>query len=490
MAIRPVKSRFNLQVLTEGQVTQIHNATAKILNTVGMQIRSEEMLKLLGKKGARIDEESSRVFFAPELLKELTDQAPKELHFGARDPENDLYLDGKTSYLGVDGCGAEYLEWDTDIRRPSTKADVATIVRIADAIPELSYIWQPVTAREEHILSSPIHEVQAEWQNTTKHIMQMTAVTGDQARALVDMTTAVQGSSEELRARPALSAFQCSISPLTYDGGSLDASKVYGEAGIPCGYMVMPITAATAPASVAGTLVGSNSEIVGGVAIHQLLNPGSPTFYGSCATMMDMRSGAAACGGPEDIFYQLANTQLAHSYGLPGIIGTFASGSKTHDFQAGAENALAGMSSILGGTDLCSGAGLLYGARVFSPVQMLLDADLFKLIAEFGEGYDFDEEHMALEVIENVGPGGHFLGEQHTRDHMRDFYYPAYFNRQMWEDWEEAGKPQPADMAREKIQEILETHVPTPLPDDVEAEFTKIVADLDALVLAQDTDDY
>ena len=91
MAIRPVKSRFKLEVLTEGQVSQVQNATAKILSTVGMQIRSDEMLKILGQKGARIDEVSGRVFFAPELLKELTDQVPTNLHFGARDPENDLY---------------------------------------------------------------------------------------------------------------------------------------------------------------------------------------------------------------------------------------------------------------------------------------------------------------------------------------------------------------------------------------------------------------
>ncbi|MEX0991476.1 MAG: trimethylamine methyltransferase family protein [Actinomycetota bacterium] len=488
MAIRPLKSIFNLDVLTDGQVEKIKQATLQVLDEVGVQIRSDEMLAELGKAGARTDDVSGNAYFSPELVNESLALAPRELHFGARDPENDLYLDGETSYLGVDGCAAEYLEWDTDIRRPSTKTDVATIARIADAIPQLSYIWQPVTAREEHVLSSPVHEVQAEWHNTTKHIMQMTAVNGDQARSLVEMATAIQGSNEELRKRPVLSAFQCSISPLTYDGGPLEAAKVYGAAGIPNGFMVMPITSATAAASVAGTLVGSNSEIIAGIVIHQLLNPGAPTFYGSCATMMDMRSGAAACGGPEDIFFQAANAQLAHSYSVPCIIGTFASGSKTHDWQTGSENGISGMASALGRADLCSGAGLLYGARVFSPVQMLLDADLFELIALFAEGYGFDEEQLAIDVIKNVGPGGHYLGEEHTLKHMRDFYYPAYYNRQMWEDWEEAGKPKPEEAARDKIREILETHVPEPLPDDISAEFDKIVARLDEKVRAEDED--
>lgn len=488
MAIRPVRSKIRINVLSDEEVERIHRASLRVLDTVGVEVRSDVMLKELQALGARVDEATSRVTFDPKHSEELIAMVPGEVSFAARDPENDIVIDGESGYLGVDGCAAEILDWETDVRRPSTKADVAMIARLADAIPQLSYIWQPVTAREEHVLSSPLHEVQAEWENTSKHIMQMTAVNGDQARGIVDMAQAVVGSAD-LRDRPVISAFQCSISPLTYDGGPVEAAKVYGEYGIPCGFMVMPITSATAPASIAGTLVGSNSEILGGVLLHQLMNPGAPTFYGSCATMMDMFSGATACGGPEDIYFQAANAQLARRYGIPSNIGTFCTGGKASDFQAGAENAVSGMASTLSGVDLYCGAGLLYGARVFSPVEMLLDADLFEMIAQFAEGYEYDEEALAVEVIERVGPGGHFLGEAHTLDHMRDFYYPAYFNRTTWEDWEATGKADPTVKAKEKIREILASHEPEPLPDDVDKEFRKIVSRFDEKVRAEDDDD-
>ena len=148
------------------------------------------------------------------------------------------------------------------------------------------------------------------------------------------------------------------------------------------------------------------------------------------------------------------------------------------------------MASILGRVDMCSGAGLVYGARVFSPVQMVLDAELMELIAQFAEGYDFDEDHLAVQVIEDVvsNKTGHFLGEEHTMRHMRDFFYPQYFDRQMWEDWEAAGKPRPEDKARERIAQILEEHEPEPLAEDVDAEFTRIVAALDKKVREEDED--
>jgi trimethylamine--corrinoid protein Co-methyltransferase len=191
---------------------------------------------------------------------------------------------------------------------------------------------------------------------------------------------------------------------------------------------------------------------------------------------MDLKSGAATCGGPEDNFYQMASTQIARHYGIRSIIGTFASGAKFHDWQVGMENGISGSASCLSGPDLFSGAGLLYVARVFSPLEMVLDAETFGLLARFKDGFSAEPEDMALEVVAAVGPGGHFVAEQHTLDHMHDFWQSEIFDREPWEAWDAAGRPDVIENARTKLRDILGHHTPEPLPDDVSKELDDIIA--------------
>ena len=228
--------------------------------------------------------------------------------------------------------------------------------------------------------SEPLHNLEANLNNTGKHIVMMTAVTPEQAVASAEMAAVAVGGEQALREQPILSAFQCSVSPLVYDGGPLAAAVEFAKADVPSGFMVMPILGATSPITRAGTMVVNNAEVIGGVIAHQLLAPGARTFYASAVTTMDLWSGAANCGGPEDLVFQMSNAQLARAYGLKSMVGTFATGSKTSDWQGGVENALSGFASWIAGVDMASGAGLLYAARVFSAAQLVLDAEVWDLI--------------------------------------------------------------------------------------------------------------
>jgi trimethylamine--corrinoid protein Co-methyltransferase len=254
------------------------------------------MIERLGRAGARTDPDAGRVRFPKDLVEAALEQAPPTLLLAARDPALDLVLDGSNGYLAVDGNAAEILDLDTGERRGSTKADLAEIARVADALPQIGLLWQPVAARDEPIDVQPLHEIATEFANSTKHVQLMTAAKPEQARGAVEIARLVAGGDRELRDRPVLSAFQCSLSPLTYDGDPLEAAAVYGEAGVPCGFVSMPIACATAPATPAAALVVSNAEVLAGIVSLQLLVPGAPTFYGACGTVMDLRTGAAAPG--------------------------------------------------------------------------------------------------------------------------------------------------------------------------------------------------
>ncbi|OGN80671.1 MAG: hypothetical protein A2X23_07360 [Chloroflexi bacterium GWC2_73_18] len=475
--IRSLPFNHRLDILSEEALAKVHAETLTVLERVGVNVRSPHFVEALAREGAVVDRAAQRVRFPPEMVEAAVRRAPRSFSLAARDPALDLPLDGRQGWLSIDGCASEVVDLETGERRPSTRDDLARATRLADALPEIAFVWQPCAARDVPVPVQPLHELRTQFAGTSKHIQLMTAVTGDAARGSVEMARLVAGGDEALRGRPIVSSFQCSISPLVWDEGPLEAAIVFAEAGIPAGFVTMPLTAATAPATPAGALVLTNAEVLSGIVILETLVPGAPTFYGSYTTVMDLRSGGAACGaGPEDLFYQMATAQLARHYGVPSNIGTFASGSKAPDWQAGLENGLSGMASYLGGADMLSGAGLLYSGRVYSLVEMMLETEIFGLIRHLVAGVRFGPDDLAGPVIEAVGPGGHFLAQRHTLAHMRELWMPRSFDRRSWEEWEADGRPEPADRARERVRAILAEHRPAPLEPGLEPELDAVIA--------------
>jgi trimethylamine--corrinoid protein Co-methyltransferase len=475
---RPVRSlplSRRLDVLSQGDVEKLHEQTLILLERVGIGVGSEKIRQALAESGASVDEDAKRVRFSPTMVEEAVGRAPRSYVLASRTPGADLDVSGERGYLTVDGCAAEIIDIETGERRPSTKEDLAMATRLADAIPEVSFLWQPVAVREVPEKVESLHEIHVQFANTGKHIQMMTAVTESAAKGVIEISKVVAGGADELRKRPIISAFECSLSPMSYDEGSLEAAVVYAKAGVPCGFVVMPISCASAPATVGGTLAQSNAEVLAGIVVLETLVPGALTFYGSCATVMDLHSGTAACGGPEDLFYQMASAQMARFYNIPASIGTFATGAKTPDWQAGVENGLSGLASALAGADLICGAGLLYSASVYSFEQLLLDTEIFRLLCHLFGAPSAAVDESFMPVMESVGPGGQFLAERHTVDHMRRLWMPRFFDRKSWEEWEAAGKPGPRQAAREKVRQLLSAHEPPLLEEGMEKEIHGII---------------
>jgi trimethylamine--corrinoid protein Co-methyltransferase len=210
-------------------VEAIRDATAEVLWRTGIQVRSDSLLAQLGAAGAVIDEEDGRARFPKDVQAGALATVPGDLPLASREPGLDLVLDGTRGYLGVDGNAAEVVDLETDLRRASTKADVAAGTRIGDALPQIGYVWQPAVSREMPVPSEPLHNLEANLNNTGKHIVMMTAVTPEQALASAEMAAVAVGGEQALREQPILSAFQCSVSPLVYDGGPLAAAVEFAR---------------------------------------------------------------------------------------------------------------------------------------------------------------------------------------------------------------------------------------------------------------------
>jgi trimethylamine--corrinoid protein Co-methyltransferase len=473
--IRPVTNpKLKLTVLRPDDIRRIHEATLKIVETVGVKFPSPRALDIWEAHGARVDRATEIVKIPAALLESALRTAPPTYTLAARDPSQDLPLDGNHVYLGTDGCGFEIIDIATGAKRRSTVRDVADIARVADNLEEVAFHWVPVSAQDCPPETRGLHEILAIWSNSTKHVQTESIYSGREARAAVEMAAVLAGGRDALRKRPLLSIMQCTISPLAQDSGSLEAALVGAEAGCPVGFMTMASCGSTGPATMAGNLAVGNAEVLSALALIQLAFPGAPVYYAAAQTVMDMRSGAYTGGGPEDFLFGAASNELAKFYHLPLSMGSFATGAKEPNWQAGLENSLSTFMASAVMSDMLLGVGLLNGSTFWSFEQMIMDCEIFSIIRKMMEGIPVNDETLALEAIREAGPRGDFLTNDHTLRNMRGLWLGKLLDRRPYSVWE-SKRDGARDWARDRAKAILASHQPVPLDPKLEAEMRKII---------------
>jgi trimethylamine--corrinoid protein Co-methyltransferase len=470
--------KLSLNVLTPAEIKRIHEATLHIIEKVGVRFPSKRALEIWAANGATVDFHKLIVKVKPHIIEDALKKAPPAYLLGARDPQQNCPMDGNHVFLGTDGCGVEIIDLHTREKRTSVLQDVADIARVADATEEIAFHWVALSAQDKPAETRGLHEIKAVWENSTKHVQTESIYNEREARAAMEVAIAVAGSKEALRQRPVLSLMQCTASPLGHDGGSLDAALIAAEHGVPTGFMTMAANLTTGPATLAGNLAVGNAEVISGAALIQLAFPGAPVFYAAAQTASDLRNGAYTGGGPEDFLYGAATNVLADFYNIPLSMGSFATGAKEPNWQAGLENSLSTFMACVVMSDMLLGAGFLHGSRIWSFAEMMMDCEIFSIIHKMMQGIVVDDETLALEAIAKVGPGGSFLTQKHTRQHMRDIFLPQFLDRRPYAEWE-AKKDDARDWALEKARKTLATHQPDPLDAAVSAEMAKIIAALE-----------
>jgi trimethylamine--corrinoid protein Co-methyltransferase len=283
------------------------------------------------------------------------------------------------------------------------------------------------------------------------------------AKGTVEMAAAIAGGKTALRKRPIISNFQSTISPLTCSAKGMEAALVFAEAGVPVGFVTMQIGCATAPATIAGNIALGNAETLAAITFVQLFYPGAPCFYGSYATMMDLKTGGMTSGNPEDFLLQAAAIQLAQHYRLPITIGTFGTGAQSDGWRSGVENAISGAVNLFARGDMLCGAGLLDGATLFSFEQLIKDCEIYDMLRFVSQGMTVTPETLALDDIQAIGPQDHFMLSDHTLKHMKDIWQPIVKGRPPVNPTTIPGVSQSDATAAEKAREILKNHTPAPL---------------------------
>jgi trimethylamine--corrinoid protein Co-methyltransferase len=377
---------------------------------------------------------------------------------GARVPALDMELDGSSFYCATDGCGVETIDFDTRERRPSVKDDVAKMARVADYLSSIGFYW-PIVSAQDHAATAPLHELDASFGNTVKHVQTETVMDEPMARYAVEMARVIAGDEETMRERPPLSSLVCTIAPLAQDRGGMESALVFAEAGLPVGFMSMANAGSTGPATLAGTLVAADAEIVAAMVLIQMAHPGAPVYHSMMPGIMHPRTGGYLGTAWEGDLLYAAGVELAHAWGVPTLAGIFGTDAEVPGWQQAAEAGSTFLLTALCGADTGSGMGLTESCTLLYPEALALDTDIYHRVRIDVAGLDTGSEALALDVIKNVGPRGHFLREPHTRDHVRK----RKFSDLVAQPQLDGSYRDPIEVAREKTDWILENHHPKPL---------------------------
>lgn len=467
-----MKQPLQFRVLSESQLEELHSAALEILRRTGVDILEEEARELLREAGAKVD--GSRVRISPGLVEWATRAAPSQVVICDRNSTPAMYLERRKSYYGTGSDTHNVIDPYTGERRVAVKADIAKVARVCDYLPNIDFVMCMGIANDVTESISDLHHFEAMVNNTKKPIVS-TAWNLNNLKDIVEMAEVVAGGPEALRCNPSMVLYLEPISPLQITLEATEKLLYMASKGLPVIWTPGQVGGATSPMTIAGALAQGNAEALIGLVITQLKREGSPVIYGGCALPMDMATMLAAYGAPEFMLSVAAWADIAHYYRLPvwGYAG--CSDSKVFDQQAALEGAMNTLMATLSGQNLIHDVGYIESGLTTSLEQLVSSDEVIGMAKQIAKGIEISEETLALDVIDTVGPGGHFLGEEHTLRHFRENWFPALIDRSNYESWVGKGKKTLGQRANERVREILEAHVPEPLPEEVRGKLKAII---------------
>ena len=466
------------QPLSPKNIETIHDASLTILEKTGFRFEDglAETIDLLEANGATVDRDLSRIFLPRNLVMAQTRKAPEQVMLYSRDGENNLDLTQHRVYLGTGGAAIKILDLESGEARPSTLKDLYQLARLVDVLDNIHFFLRPCIPTDISETAYDENSLFACLKGTAKHVM--FGVTHEQGfQKVFDIAAMVAGGAEKLKEKPFFSTVACfAISPLKLCTQSTLNMQAAVRHQIPVALSSAPMAGSTAPMTMAGTLAQLHAEEMFGISICQLTHPGAPVLYGGIPAMANLRDlgyqgGAVECG-----MMNAAIHQLAHHIKVPNYNSSGISDSKIPDTQAGWEKALTTILAAMGGSNYVHhAAGMLESMLTVAYEQYIIDDEIIGMCCKVLNGIQVDDEHLALEVIDEVGPGGTFITCAHTMEHMRTEYFSGngVSDQSSRENWEQKGAHDARTRAREIAKNILAGEEKSYISSEVEQAIRK-----------------
>jgi trimethylamine--corrinoid protein Co-methyltransferase len=450
------------RILNSEQIDRIHAATLELLETVGVNVRHRGARDMLALAGCAVRQDGT-VLIPGRLVADAIDSAPSSVFIYNRLGQKALQLAGRRIHFGLGTDLAKIYDIETGQIRESRMTDVQTAVRIADALPNDS---------PPGLVYLDAFKAQLEY--SAKPIF-FTAAGLEDIRLIGEMAAAVAGGRDDLRRKPFLIHYCEPTSPLVHSTDAVDCLLFCADHHIPVTYTPGMMSGATGPVTLAGALALGNAEALSGLVMHQLRSTGAPIISGIGMAVMDMARATCIYGCPEYRLILSACADLYHHYKIP-VWGTAGvTDANCLDLQAGMEWGDSLLLNALAGVNLIHDVGYMGQGLIGHPAALVVCDEIISYTKRFLRGFQLDDNHLDLETIRRVGPGGSFLSARQTvRMFRSEHWYPNLFNRDSVASWSQNGGRDMADVALDKARDILRNPVSVPLPESVQAELNRI----------------
>jgi len=455
------------RILSDDQVEEIYHAALDVLERVGTRVYGREALDLLADAGCLEGEEtvaegvpSALVHIPTPLTEQMLGATPSRITIAGRDREKLVRLERNKFYFGTGSDCPSLVDPYTDEIRKYTFDDVYDAARISDALPHIDFHMSlgltsgvlPQTYDRPQLL--------AMLKGTSKPLV-ITAVDRQGLADQHEMACAVLGGAAEFARLPLFVVYIEPSSPLTNSIEAVEKLLYAAENGIPAIYTPCIMAGGTGPVTLAGTMVQALAEYLTGVVLAQLQRPGAGVIMGGVNSPMDMATSILSYGAPELALISAGMTDVAKALGVPMFSTAGCSDSKVLDQQAAIEATLSIVVAALSGANLIHDVGYLESGLLGSFDMLVMADEVIGMAKRLLAGVTVTAETLAVDVIEQVGPGGHYLTQPHTRRHFRtEAWFPTLIDRQMRRAWAVGGSETMAQRVRARVRDILKQHQP------------------------------
>ncbi len=482
---RGVKSRFRLNVLSKEDIEKIHDASMVLLEKTGVRFDSEDAVRRLLARGAsRHPSRKNVLTFPRDFVEESLKKIPKYITYYARDPEMDVRYDGEATFSHTEGGNPNMMDADSGQIRMATVRDVQQATLLADALENCHTVTTFVVATDIPGPLVVMKTMEAIMRNTSKPFSGY-ALRREEVDFLFRMGSCLAGGDECFRQRPFLSVYGSPSSPMTYDAHVCDVMTRSAELGIPVDIVPCPICGGTAPQTLAGGLAQQNAETLSGIMLVQATSEKIPVSYSGRLTFLDPRTGRNIWGLPEMALTSAATVQIAHSYDLAADVYGVTSDASSWGTQLGLERMMMAVVPALAGADGLSGIGGMWNAAC-SFEMMMIDHEIYSQVFRMLQGIEVDDDTLALDIVDRVGPMGNFMGQMHTLNHLRkgELRLSPLFDKRPYE--KATKEPRLLhEEARAMAKKLLAEHKPAPIDKDQDAELTRIAKEAERKLLGK-----
>jgi trimethylamine--corrinoid protein Co-methyltransferase len=472
--------KLKLKILDGEQCQKIFDGAVRILNKTGVQIKNGRAKNLLAEAGCSI--KGDLVTFPSGCIEDAVKTVPHDViifnKYGEAAAE--LNAGGGDTYFGPGMCNIYRNDVNTGKRRLAVKQDLFEAGLVVEALENFTFsagLGSSSDCRPELAIAC---EVQQLLLSTSKPIFTAGGASLTEQRVIIDLCAAAAGGMDNLRKKPNLISGAAVSGPLVHSAENLESLLYAFDVGVPAIYSASPMIGATSPATIAGTLAVAMADDLVGLVLSQCVRKGNPYIGVGFIDFMDVRTTAFAHTTPEMTLGTIAMSDIFHFLGIPCLCHCGSTDSAIFDQECAFDYTSQLYSGLLAGADVCAFSGFIESAMNSSLEALVFADETIGHLRHIVSGIEINDETLALDLIDELKPGGNYLETEHTVEHYPEHWKPGLFVRQNWDAWSESGSKDCGARANEKVRSIIAAGVKKPVSETLAKDLDEIIKKAEA----------